>query len=315
MAVTTAKTQFNLLNSGIWIILAAAISLSAATIPAFRDPENLANLIRQSAVLGILAIGQTFVIVAGLIDLSVGMVAGLVVVLTCSLVDGDPSWTFPVMILMLASSALLGAAIGFLIDRLKVHSLIFTFAMLSILQGIIFTYTDRSIGSASAPLQLMANGDIFGFPIAGLLLVGVLALAHVLLTRTRFGYRLKASGGNPESARRAGINVQRVRVLAFVLSGLSAGLAGLILAGRLGTGYPLAGANLELDAIVAVVLGGTALSGGRGSVIRSVGGVLALTVISNVLNLLEVSSFVQMFLKGAIVIAAIIANQSRREVA
>lgn len=311
--ISTGTPRFNLATLGIWLLLAVAVLLSAALIPAFRDPENLANIIRQSAVLGVLAIGQTFVIVAGLIDLSVGMAAGLVVVFTCSLIDGNASMTLPIVLLMLCSSTLLGGVIGSLIDRLKVHPLIFTFAMLTILQGVIFTYTDRSVGSVSEPLRVLANGSTLGIPNSGLLLALVLVLAHVLLTRTQFGYRLMASGGNPESARRAGINVRRIRVWAFALSGASAGLAGLLLAGRLGTGYPLAGANLELDAIVAVVLGGTALTGGRGCVIRTVGGVLALTVLSNVLNLMEVSSFVQMFLKGTIVIVAIIANQFSRK--
>lgn len=313
MAMTITAPGINWARRGIWIALAAATLLLAAAIPAFRDPANLANIIRQSAVLGVLAIGQTFVIVAGLIDLSVGMATGLVVVLTCSLIDGSASMTLPVVLLMLLASTALGGAIGFFIDKLKVHPLIFTFAMLTILQGVIFTYTDRSIGSISEPLRTVANGSLLGFPNAGLVLIVIAILAHILLTRTHFGYRLMAAGGNPESARRAGIDVRRLRIIAFSLSGASAGVAGLLLAGRLGTGYPLAGANLELDAIVAVVLGGTSLAGGRGSMGRTVCGVLVLTVLSNVLNLLEVSSFVQIFLKGAIVIAAIIANQYRRD--
>jgi ribose/xylose/arabinose/galactoside ABC-type transport system permease subunit len=204
---------------------------------------------------------------------------------------------------------------GVLINRLRVHPLILTFGMLSILQGIIFTYTDRSVGRASAPLQTLANGDLLGIPLSGILLLVLLAAAHLFLTRTRTGYWLSATGGNPESARRAGIDIGRMRLVAFALSGLSAAVAGLILAGRLGTGYPLAGAGLELDAIVAVVLGGTALSGGRGSVVRSVIGVLVLSITSNLLNLLEISAFVQMVFKGLIVIAAILANQPRSETA
>jgi len=294
------------------MVLAVTVAF-ALSVPQFRDPENLANVIRQSSALGVLAIGQTFVIVAGLIDLSVGMAAGLVVVLTCSLIDGSSHMTLPVVILMLLLGLLIGTVNGTLVNRLHVHPLILTFGMLSILQGTIFTYTDRSVGRASAPLQELANGDVFGIPLSGLLLLALALAAHLLLNQTRVGYWLVAVGGNPESARRAGINVSRIRLLAFVLSGFSAAVAGLILAGRLGTGYPLAGSGLELDAIVAVVLGGTALSGGRGSVMRSVLGVLALSIVSNLLNLLEVSAFVQMVFKGLIVIAAILANQPRPE--
>jgi ribose/xylose/arabinose/galactoside ABC-type transport system permease subunit len=294
------------------MVLAVTVAF-AVSVPQFREPENLANVIRQSSVLGVLAIGQTFVIVAGLIDLSVGMAAGLVVVLACSLIDGSSHMTLPVVILMLLLGLLIGTVNGILVNRLHVHPLILTFGMLSILQGTIFTYTDRSVGDASAPLQELANGDVFGIPLSGLLLLALALAAHLLLNRTRVGYWLFAVGGNPESARRAGINISSIRLLAFVLSGFSAAVAGLILAGRLGTGYPLAGSGLELDAIVAVVLGGTALSGGRGSVVRSVLGVLALSIVSNLLNLLEVSAFVQMVFKGLIVIAAILANQPRPE--
>jgi ribose/xylose/arabinose/galactoside ABC-type transport system permease subunit len=136
--------------------------------------------------------------------------------------------------------------------------------------------------------------------------------AHLIFARARLGNHLLAAGGNPESARRAGIDVDAIRLSVFVISGFSAAIAGLLLAGRLGTGYPLAGSGLELDAIVAVVLGGTALSGGRGSVVRALAGVVLLSVISNVLNLLEVSTYVQMFIKGMIVIFAILLNQPRR---
>ena len=315
MALVRRRPRLDLETVGIWILLAVAVAFASVAIPAFRDPVNLANILRQSSVLGILAIGQTFVIAAGMIDLSVGMIAGLVVVLTCWMLNGEAALTLPVAAVML----LLGAGIGFvngsLVNRLKLHPLILTFGMLSILQGVIFTFTDRSVGRASAPLKILANGDIWGIPLSGLVLLAVLFAAHIVFSRTSFGYHLLAVGGNPESGRRAGIDVGAVRLACFMISGLSAGLAGLLLAGRLGTGYPLAGSGLELDAIVAVVLGGTALSGGRGSVIRSIGGVIVLSIVSNALNLLEVSAFVQMFIKGVIVVIAILVNQPRREYA
>lgn len=313
VAITRKRIRLELDTAGIWILFAASIALASATIPAFRDPVNFANILRQSSILGILAVGQTFVIAAGMIDLSVGMIAGLVVVLSCWMLDGDASLTLPVTVLMLLLGAGIGLINGTLVNRLKLHPLILTFGMLSILQGAIFTFTDRSVGKASAPLKALANGDVWGIPLSGILLLAVLVASHIVFTHTRFGYHLLAAGGNPESARRAGINVAAVRLVCFLFSGLSAGLAGLMLAGRLGTGYPLAGTGLELDAIVAVVLGGTALSGGRGSVVRSVIGVLVLVLVSNVLNLLEVSAYVQMFAKGAIVVFAILVNQPRRE--
>lgn len=311
MAVARAQRWLAFERDGIFLLLAATVVISAMTIPAFRDPANLANVIRQAGVLGILAIGQTFVIVAGMIDLSIGMIAGLVVVLSSVLLYGEAALTLPVVALMILVGGGIGLLNGVLLNTLRLHPLILTFGMLSVLQGAIFSFTDKSVGRTSEPLSILANGDIFGIPWSAILLMGLAIGAHVLFARTQFGYHLVAAGGNPESARRAGINVERIRLAVFVISGATAGLAGVLLAGRLGTGYPLAGSGLELDAIVAVVLGGTLLSGGRGSVWRSLAGVLMLAVISNVLNLLGVSAFVQQFIKGVIVIVAILLNQPR----
>jgi len=312
MALAPKLARTGLEAIGIWVLLLAAGLAAAIALPPFRDPANLANILRQSSVLGLLAIGQTFVIAAGMIDLSVGMIAGLVVVLACLILGGDPSLTLAVVPLMLVLGAAIGMVNGTLVNRLNLHPLILTFGMLSILQGVIFTITDRSVGQASPVLQALANDDIAGIPISAVLLLLLTVLAQTVFAHSRFGYHLVAAGGNAESARRAGVNVAAVRLFSFVISGAFAALAGLLLAGRLGTGYPLAGSGLELDSIVAVVLGGTALAGGRGSVVRSIGGVLALALISNVLNLVAVSAFVQMFIKGMIVVAAILLNQPRR---
>lgn len=313
MALASAAPRRDLETYAIWLLLGVAVVGAAIAIPAFRHPENIANVLRQSSVLGLLAVGQTFVVAAGMIDLSVGVVAGLVVVLSCWMLGADMAPGLIVIAGMLALGTGIGLFNGALLNLLRLHPLILTFGMLSVIQGLIFTFTDRSVGRASPFLQELANGSLFGVPQAALLLLAVVLVFHVVLTRTRFGHHLLAVGGNAESARRAGIDVSRVRLACFAVSGFCAALGGLLLAGRLGTGYPLAGSGLELDAIVAVVLGGTALSGGRASVIRSIGGVLVLAIISNALNLLEVSAFVQMFVKGAIVVAAILVNQPRRE--
>jgi ribose/xylose/arabinose/galactoside ABC-type transport system permease subunit len=290
-----------------------AIVVASLAIPEFREVENFRNILKQSAVVGVLAIGATFVVIAGMVDLSIGVAAGLIVVLTCGLYAGGTLPTAPLIALMLVGGAVLGAMNGFLIEKLRVHSVIFTFAMMSILQGIILTYTDVTIGTAPEVLKALANSNVVGIPASALLLAALAVVAHVLLNKTRFGYHLKAAGGSPDSAERAGVQVSRIRIYVFAISGLTAAIAGLVLAGRLGTGYPLAGAGLELDAIVAVVLGGTLLTGGRGSVVNTVAAVLGLTIISNVLNLLQISSYVQIFVKGLIVVVAVVANQAGRK--
>jgi ribose transport system permease protein len=297
---------------GIFALLLLLLAVGAASSPEFRTPANVANVLNQSAALGILAVGQSFVIVGGMIDLSVGQLAGLVVVLTADLMQGRPELTLPAILLALALGAGVGAINGWLNNRLRIHPLILTFGMLSILQGLIFVYTDRSVGLVSPAFRRIADGSMLGVPFAALLLAVLSLGAAFLLHRMRFGHHLMAIGGSEENARRAGIDAARVKLIAFTLSGLSGGLAGILLAGRLGTGYPNAGAGYELDAIVAVVLGGTALAGGRGTIAGTIAAVLVLGITSNLLNLLEVSAFVQMLIKGLIVILAILVNQPAR---
>ena len=305
--VASAANAFGL--PAIHALLLASLIGAAATVPAFRTIDNLGNVLTQAAALGLVAIGQTFVIVGGLIDLSVGQLLGLTVVLICALMDGQSERTVPALLLAAGIGGGIGALNGWLLNLLRIHPLILTFGTLSILQGVIFATTDRSIGAASPEVAWLANGRVAGLPVALVVLAFAGFGAHRLLTRTRFGQHLRAVGGHPENARRAGVAVDRVRWAAFVLSGLGAGLGAVLVAGRIGSGYPNAGQGFELDAIVAVVLGGTSLAGGRGSIAGTLAAVLLLAVASNVLNLLEVSSFVQMFAKGLIVVAAVLVGQ------
>ena len=310
MALDAAAFARRARHAGIYGLLVVGVALSVLFVPGFATPTNLGNVITQSAALGFVAIGQTFVIAAGLIDLSVGQLLGLSVVLACALTDGRAELLLPVALAMIALGATVGLAHGWMVNRLRLEPLILTFGTLSILQGAIFTYTDRSVGRAPEALLWIANERVLGWPVAGLLLVAVGVLAHGLLRRTRFGLRLLATGDDAESARRAGVDIGRVRLGAFVLSGIGATAGGLLVAGRIGTGYPNAGQGFELDAIVAVVLGGTSLAGGRASIVGTIGAVLLLGLIGNVLNLLEVSAFVQTLAKGIIVVAAILATRS-----
>jgi ribose/xylose/arabinose/galactoside ABC-type transport system permease subunit len=290
-------------------LLLALLLGAAASIPAFRTADNLANVLTQAAALGMVAIGQTFVIVGGLIDLSVGQLLGLTVVLICALMDGHSERTFAALVLAAGLGGGIGLVNGWLLNLLRIHPLILTFGSLSILQGAIFAYTDASVGAASPEVAWLANGRIGGVPAALVVLVVAAVGGHWILTRTRFGQHLRAVGGHAENARRAGVDVARVKRAAFMLSGLGAGLGAVLVAGRIGSGYPNAGSGFELDAIVAVVLGGTSLAGGRGSIAGTIAAVLLLAVASNVLNLLEVSSFVQMLAKGSIVVVAVLVGQ------
>ena len=296
-------------RQAIYGLLLALVAYAAAAIPAFRTADNVANVLTQAAALGFVAIGQTFVIVAGLIDLSVGQLLGLVVVLVCALMDGHSERTLWALGLAVGIGGAIGWVNGWLLNVLRIHPLILTFGTASILQGTIFATTDRSVGAASPEVAWLANGRVAGVPVA-LIALALAALAgHCILTRTRFGQHLRAVGGHAENARRAGVDIARIKRTAFMLSGLGAGLGAILVAGRIGSGYPNAGQGFELDAIVAVVLGGTALAGGRGSVPGTVAAVLLLAVASNVLNLLEVPTFLQTLAKGLIVVVAVLVGQ------
>ena len=299
-------------SAGIWGLLVVGTVVAGVFVPGFATPTNLGNVVTQSAALGLVALGQTFVIAAGLIDLSVGQLLGLTVVLTCALSDGRGQLLLPGVLGVLALGAVVGSVHGWLVNKLAIEPLILTFGSLSILQGAIFSYTDRSVGRAPDALRWIANERLLGWPVAGALLVVAALGAHLLLRRTRFGLRLLATGDDGDSARRAGVPVARIRWGAFVLSALGAVAGGLLVAGRLGTGYPNAGQGFELDAIVAAVLGGTSLAGGRASIVGTIAAVLLLGVIANVLNLLEVSAFVQTLAKGVIVVVAIVATRPSR---
>lgn len=290
-------------------LLGALVIVSAAIVDGFLTVQNIISVLRQSAVLACLALGQTFVIVTGMLDLSVGSLVTLVVVLCAHLMDGAPGMALPGALAALAIGTAVGAFTGLLNRILTIHSLILTLGMMTVLSGVVFIYTDQSAGAPSPAIVTLADGTLGGIPVAFLLVLAATLLCDFILRRTRFGIHLVATGGHEDSARHAGIAVERVKFLAFTLSGFFAGLAGLLLLGRLGTGYPNAGTGLELDAIVAVVLGGASLAGGRASMVASLIGAVLVGVVSNVLNLLDISSFVQMAAKGLIVLAVVITNQ------
>jgi len=307
MASARRGEPFNLLiDYGIWAALGIAILTAAAGAPGFLSGANIHDLMSAMAVLGIVSVGQTFVVLSGGIDLSVGVVMGLVTVLTNGIMNGDPALAWPMATLGVAIGIAVGLANGILLVLTRIDPLILTFGMLSILTGVIFTYTDRTVGSAPDNFRQIAEGALGPFPILFLVMAAVALIAWVVLSRTRFGRYVYAIGGSEEHARRAGVPVGRMKMTIYGISGLYAGIAGVGLAARIGSGYTLAGQGFELDSIVAVVLGGTSLAGGRGSVIGTIGSVLFLTILSNGLNLAGVSPYAQQVVKGLVVVAAVV---------
>jgi ribose/xylose/arabinose/galactoside ABC-type transport system permease subunit len=295
-----------LMDYGIWAALIIAIAVAAASAPNFLSASNIHDLMSAMAVLGIVSVGQTIVILSGGIDLSVGMLMGLVTVLTNGIMDGDATLAWPMVMLGLAIGLSVGLVNGAMLIVTRIDPLILTFGMLSILTGAIFVYTDRTIGSAPSNFRQIAEGSLGPFPVIFLVMIAVALIAWMVLTRTRFGRYVYAIGGSEEHARRAGIAIGRMKMAIYTISGLYAGIAGVGLAARIGSGYTLAGQGFELDSIVAVVLGGTSLAGGRGSVLGTIASVLFLAILSNGLNLAGISPYAQQVVKGLVVVAAVV---------
>ena len=288
-----------------WIVVAAVMVATAVGNELFLTQRNAANLFGQLVPLGLAAIGQTFAVLAGAIDLSVGSMAKLAAVLSGGLIDGQQSRLLPVLLLLVGAGALVGLVNGLLITRLRIAPFIVTLGMFSLLRGLALSYTTTPAGSVPSPVVQYMYSRIGPFP-APFVIFAILAVAAGwALRNTVFGRRVYAIGGDPEVARMAGIKGDRVIITVMVLSATFAALAGVMQTLRSGVGSPTAGDGLELASITAVVLGGTSLFGGRGRLIGTIGGVFLLALIDNALNLLGVPSFYKDLLRGAIIIAAV----------
>jgi ribose transport system permease protein len=280
----------------------------------FLTELNVTNIFVQGSILAIVAFGVTFVILAGELDLSVGSGVALVSVV-CAFAMRDVS--IPVGILAgLGVGLLIGAINGLVVTRLQVPSFIATFGMLVIAHGIALALTDGGV-VAGLPLSVgnLANEGFLGVRwIIWLTILVFLALVYVQ-TQTAFGVRTLAVGGNRQAAHLTGIKVDRIRFLVFVISGLTMGVAGLALTARLESGQPNAGTLLELDAIAAIVIGGTSILGGRGSVVRTLWGVLLIAVLRNGLDVQGVGDDLKQIIIGIVLIAAASVDFVRRRLA
>src|ERR1700733_5370312 len=240
MAALSARRAepFNLLiDYGIWLALGIAILAAEVATPGFLSAANIHDLMSAMAVLGIVSVGQTFVILSGGIDLSVGVIMGLVTVLTNGIMNGDPALAWPMVAFGVTIGVAVGLSNGVLLVLTRIDPLILTFGMLSILTGAIFLYTDRTIGSAPGNFRQIAEGTLGPFPMLFVVMLLAALIAWLLLTRTRFGCHVYAIGGSEEHARRAGIAIGRTKVAIYTLSGLFAGSAGVGLAARSGWGH------------------------------------------------------------------------------
>jgi ribose/xylose/arabinose/galactoside ABC-type transport system permease subunit len=288
-------------------VLAALVLLVIAASflsPRFLTLSNILNVLRQVSIVGVLAIGMTFVILTRGIDLSVGSTLGIAVVIFAGYRDSrGMAVAIP---LGLLAAGLTGLVNGLGVAYARIPAFIMTLGTLSFVRGLAFIYTGGTpIPILSEAFYDLGNGSLLGVPIPVYILVAILIVSGVVLQLTAFGRSVYAIGSNEEAARLSGVPVRFYVTLVYVISGFTSGLAGLVYASQLSIGTPIAGQGYELDAIAAVVVGGTSLYGGKGSVLGTFMGTLIIGVLANILNLTGVDPFVQQLFKGALIIVAV----------
>ncbi len=295
-------------KQGALVLLVLVCVIATARYEAFLTPENLLNVLRQNSMLGIIALGMTFVILTGGIDLSVGSLLAVAGVIAAFLA---PQSLVVALIAAVAATTILGLINGVIIAKAGIQPFIVTLGMMIAARGLALAVTDEKnvrIPATATDFSWLGQGEIFDFlPVPIVVLIIAYAIGWLVLNYTRFGRHVFAVGDNDEAARLMGLNINRVTILVYTISGLLAGLAGVILASRLNTGSPVEGVGRELDAIAAVVVGGTLLTGGKGSLTSTLYGVLLLGVIFNVFNLEgQISPWWQLVLRGGILLAVVV---------
>jgi ribose transport system permease protein len=313
-------TRFPFLSGsrlGIGLALVCEMILFALLSPHFLTADNLLNVSLQISITAIIAVGMTFVILTNGIDLAVGSLVAVVGVVVTSLMRIPLS---PALALFVAIpvgmivGGISGATTGIIITRYRITPFIVTLAFMTILRGAAFMYTQgRPVWELPEIFTIPGNDRIAGVPIPTVVMVIIYVIAHIVLTRTPFGRHVYAVGGNPEAARLAGIRTNRVLVYVYTICGVLTAISGILLASRLSSGQPNAGVSYELDVIAAVVVGGTSLNGGRGTMIGTFIGSLLIGALRNGLNLLNVESYIQQVVVGLVILAAVMMDQWKRK--
>lgn len=310
-----SKLSFSYLEKIIpFIGLILLVIIISALNSAFLEPSNLFNLLRQVSINGLIAFGMTFVILTGGIDLSVGstlaLSSAMIAILMVSGVD-----SIVALLIGCIFGAILGAINGLLITLGKMAPFIATLATMTVFRGLTLVITDGNPITnlnGSYAFQLFGCGYFLGIPVPAVTMFITFIILYIILHKTVFGRQTYAMGGNEKAAFISGIKVNKLKVMIYSLAGLMSAMAGAILTSRLNSAQPTAGMSYELDAIAAVVLGGTSLTGGKGRILGTLIGVLIIGVLNNGLNLLGVSSFYQQVVKGVVIIIAVLIDRKNK---
>lgn len=290
------------------IILCAIISIVS---PRFLGIANLRNLFTQISVNGVISLGMTFVILTGGIDLSVGSVVAISGAVAAATIQSTGSIVLGI-VAALFTGIFVGLINGIVVARGKIQAFVATLATQTVFRGVTYVFTGGNpISGLSDNFIMLTNSRILGIPVPVIITIVVFAICAYILTQTRYGRYVYAVGGNEDSARLSGISVNNVKTWVYIISGITAAIAGIIVTSRIGSAAPTAGNGYELDAIAAIVIGGTNLVGGEGTIIGTVIGILIIGVLSNGLNLMDVSAFYQTIVKGLVILLAVLIDRKK----
>lgn len=290
--------------AGVGLILLSII-LSFAS-PYFLTRNNLINLVRQISLYAIIAFGMTFVILTGGIDLSVGSIVAVTGTFAAGFMKGGtPVWLS--VLIGLGIAILFGLFNGLVISNTRIPAIIVTLSSMSIGRGAALLYSNGyPISGLPSNFTSFGRGYWGPIPIPVYVMVAIFIITYIIISHTRFGRYVYALGGSEETVRLSGIAVKKVKTMVYIISGFMAGISGMLLASRLGSGQPLSGDGWELDAIAAVVVGGTDIAGGRGTIVGTIIGSFIIGVLNNGLNLLNVSPYLQLVVKGFVIVSAVL---------
>ena len=308
---------------GAFIALALLVVVLSVIEPSFRVPSNLMNLLRQASFIGLIAFGMTLVILSDGIDLSVGSVFALSAIICAELlVSGMPA-VLAVLIALVVGTAL-GAISGLLVTKGRLQPFIATLITMTAYRGVAKIITDgkpisqlaNSASSGEFFFKAMGKGSVLiaetiKIPIPAIILVLAFLIVYFVLNKTTFGRRIYATGSNAKCANLVGVNTARIKIACYSISGFLSALAGLLMISRLDSAQPTLGSGYELDAIAAVALGGTSMSGGRGKITGTIAGVLIIAVLNNGLNIMNVSSYYQEVIKAVVILVAVLSDRKR----
>lgn len=295
------------------IIFLLMLVVSGIISDSFLTGNNITNLLRQVAPIGLISIGMFLVILTGGIDLSVGSILAFTGV-AFALQSYEVYFAAGILITLLLG-IVIGAASGYLVAYRGVAPFIATLALMTIVRGAGYLLSKGapiSVGTHSSSILHLGTGAVWGIPTSALLLLVVFAVVYVMLRYHILGRQIMAVGSNEEAVRLSGISVERTKFIVYVISAFLTAVAGLLMVGRTGVGTPTIGIGLELDAIAAVVIGGASLSGGKGTVANTLLGVLILGMIGNIMNLMDVTAYMQQLIKGLIIILAVVFQKQSR---